>query len=314
MKKLAETLGRSAATIALVIIAIIIAIWMWNHYERSPWTRDGRVRADIVRVTPDIGGLITEVRVADNQPVKAGDLLFVIDRPRYTLALAEVDAQIASARATLGQARREAARDVALGDLVAKETHEQNLARVETAQAALAQALAAREAAALNVKRTDVRASVNGIVTNLDLHPGDFVAAGQQALALLNTDSLRVEGYFEETKLPMIEVGAPVVVTLMGEKQELRGHVESIAAGINDSTRADSSNLLPDVEPTFSWVRLAQRIPVRVRLDNPPADIRLIAGRTATVTILREGDKRYDEARQRSAASRNTAPRQEGAK
>jgi len=314
MKKLAETLGRSAATIALVIIAIIIAIWMWNHYERSPWTRDGRVRADIVRVTPDIGGLITEVRVADNQPVKAGDLLFVIDRPRYTLALAEVDAQIASARATLGQARREAARDVALGDLVAKETHEQNLARVETAQAALAQALAAREAAALNVKRTDVRASVNGIVTNLDLHPGDFVAAGQQALALLNTDSLRVEGYFEETKLPMIEVGAPVVVTLMGEKQELRGHVESIAAGINDSTRADSSNLLPDVEPTFSWVRLAQRIPVRVRLDNPPADIRLIAGRTATVTILREGDKRYDEARQPSAASRNTAPRQEGAK
>ncbi len=311
MKKLAETLGRSAATIALVIIAIIIAIWMWNHYERSPWTRDGRVRADIVRVTPDIGGLITEVRVRDNQPVKAGDLLFVIDRPRYALALAEVDAQIASARATLAQARREAARDVALGDLVAKETHEQNLARVETAQAALAQALAAREAAALNVKRTDVRASVNGIVTNLDLHPGDFVAAGQQALALLNTDSLRVEGYFEETKLPMIDIGAPVVVTLMGEDKELRGHVESIAAGINDATRADSSNLLPNVEPTFSWVRLAQRIPVRVRLDNPPADVRLIAGRTATVTILREGDKRYEEARKRQNAVRQ---QQEGAK
>jgi len=289
MKNLAATLGRSAATIVLVIVALIVAIWMWNHYERSPWTRDGRVRADIVRVTPDIGGLITEVAVRDNQPVKAGDLLFVIDRPRYRLALAEVDARISSARATLAQARREAARDVALGDLVAKETHEQNLARVETAQAALAQALASREAAALNLKRTDVRASVNGVVTNLDLHPGDYIAAGQQALALLDTDSLRVEGYFEETKLPMIHIGAPVHVRLMGEEQDLRGHVESIAAGINDSSRANSSNLLPNVEPTFSWVRLAQRIPVRVKLDHPPAAVRLIAGRTATVTI-EQGD------------------------
>jgi multidrug resistance efflux pump len=289
MNRLAATLGRSAATIAIVIAAVLVAIWMWNHYERSPWTRDGRVRADVVRVTPDIGGLVTSVAVHDNQKVKAGDLLFVIDTPRYALALQQAGAALESAEATLGQARRTAKRDLALGDLVATEAHEQNLAAVATAQASVAQAISARDAAALNLKRTKVLASVNGTVTNLDLHPGDFVAAGQQAMALIDTDSLRVEGYFEETKLPLICIGAPVRVRLMGEAADLTGRVDSIAYGINDSTRSDSGNLLPTVEPTFSWVRLAQRIPVRVKLTHVPADMRLITGRTATVTVEPQG-------------------------
>jgi multidrug resistance efflux pump len=285
MKPLAATITRSAATIAIVLIATLIALWMWNHYERSPWTRDGRVRADVVRITPDIGGLVTEVAIHDNQAVKAGDLLFIIDRPRYSLALEQAKARIASARATLGQAERESRRDLALGDLVAAESHEQNVARVATARAALAEALTAQDSAALDLARTRVTASVNGVVTNLDLHPGDYLAAGKQAMALIDSDSLRVEGYFEETKLPMIHPGAPVTVRLMGENRDLKGRVESIASGINDSSRSDSGNLLPTVEPTFSWVRLAQRIPVRIKLLEVPRDIRLIAGRTATVTI-----------------------------
>lgn len=285
MNRLTTTLIRSAATIILVIAAALIAIWMWNHYERSPWTRDGRVRADVVRVTPDIGGLVTSVAVRDNQRVQEGDLLFVIDRPRYELALRQAVARVESAQATLGQARREARRDMALGDLVAAEAHEQNVARVATAQAALAEAITARDGAALDLKRTQVRASVNGVVTNLDLHQDDYVAAGKQAMALVDRDSLRVEGYFEETKLPLICLGAPVTVRMMGEEQDLHGRVESIAYGINDSTRSDSGNLLPNVEPTFSWVRLAQRIPVRVKLTQVPADISLITGRTATVTV-----------------------------
>jgi len=285
MNRYLAPLARSAATIVIVIAAILIAIWMWNHYERSPWTRDGRVRADVVRVTPDIGGLVTAVAVRDNQQVKEGDLLFVIDRPRYELALKQAAARVESAQATLAQARREARRDQALGDLVAAEAHEQNVARVATAQAALAEAITARDGAALDLKRTRVLASVNGTVTNLDLHQGDYVAAGRQAMALVDKDSLRVEGYFEETKLPLICLGAPVTVRMMGEEQDLHGRVESVAFGINDSTRSDSGNLLPNVQPTFSWVRLAQRIPVRVKLTRVPADISLITGRTATVTV-----------------------------
>lgn len=285
MKKLPASLLRSAATTAIFLAAIAVAVWMWNHYERSPWTRDGRVRADVVRVTPDIGGLVTAVAVRDNQVVHAGQLLFVIDRPRYALALEQAEAEIASARATLNQARREAKRDLALGDLVAAETHEQNVARVATAQAALAQAVSSRDTAALNLKRTNIVASVNGVVTNLDLHPGDYVAIGTQAMALIDSDSLRVEGYFEETKLSMIRIGAPVRVRLMGENRDLLGHVDSISSGINDSTRSDAGNLLPTVEPTFAWVRLAQRVPVRIKLSHVPKDIRLISGRTATVTV-----------------------------
>ncbi len=285
MKNVLTNLGRSAATIVIVLIAIVIGVWMWNHYERSPWTRDGRVRADVVRVTPDISGLVTSVEVHDNQTVKAGDLLFVLDRPRYTLAVEQARAGVASAEATLRQARREANRDRALGDLVATETHEQNVARVATAQAALAEARSTLDGALLNLERTQVHASVDGTVTNLDLHPGDYLAAGNQAMALVDAASLRVEGYFEETKLPLIRIGAPVTVKLMGEDEPLHGRVESIAAGISEDSRGMSGNLLPDVQATFSWVRLAQRIPVRVKLTDVPADVRLILGRTATVTV-----------------------------
>lgn len=285
MKSYLAPLGRSAVTIVLVVLAILVALWLWRRYEVDPWTRDGHIRADVVRVTPDVAGLVTQVGVRDNQVVKPGDMLFVVDRPRFELTLAQADATIASARATLLQARREAQRDLALGDLVAAETHEQNVARVATASAALAQAQSARATAALNLARTTVRATVHGTVTNLDLHPGDYIATGAQAMALVDTDSLRVEGYFEETKLGAINVGDPVVVHLMGEPRELHGRVDSIAAGINDSERTNTSNLLPSVNPTFNWVRLAQRIPVRVRLEHVPQGVRLIVGRTATVTV-----------------------------
>jgi len=277
--------GRLTATLVLVLVALLIAFWLWHRYEVDPWTRDGRVRADVVRVTPDVGGLVTSVAVRDNQIVHAGDLLFVVDRPRYALALEQSEAAIASARATLAQNRREASRDLALGDLVAAEAHEQNVARVATAQAALAQAEAQADTARLNLERTQVHASVNGTITNLDLHPGDYVAAGQQALALVDADSLRIEAYFEETKLGNVHPGAVAKVRLMGDPRVLSGHVESIAAGISDTERTNTGNLLPNVNATFSWVRLAQRIPVRVKIDSVPGDLRLISGRTATVTL-----------------------------
>ncbi|MAX00391.1 MAG: efflux transporter periplasmic adaptor subunit [Sphingomonas sp.] len=289
MNRLGPMLARWGATLLLIAAAVLIGLWLWQHYEREPWTRDGRVRADVVRITPDVAGLVTEVAVHDNQQVKPGDLLFVVDRPRYELQLAKANAAIASARTTLAQARREAARDVALGDLVAKETHEQNLARVAVAEASLRQAMVQRDAAQLDLKRTSVRASVAGTVTNLNLHKGDYVASGQQALALIDRASLRVEGYFEETKLPEIHVGDPVEVQLMGDDHILHGRVESIAAGISDADRATGEGALPAVNPTFSWVRLAQRIPVRVRLTQVPKGVRLISGRTATVTVLPKG-------------------------
>jgi len=213
-------------------------------------------------------------------------VLFVLDQPRYRVALAQAQATVLNDKAVLAEAQREVARNTALGDLVSAEIREQSMARAQEAQAALNQAQAGVDAARLNLDRTVVRASVNGVVSNLELRPGDYLAVGRQAFALVDTDTLHVDGYFEETKLPRIRVGDAASVKIMGEALVLHGHVASIAAGIEDRERSPSGNLLANVNPTFSWVRLAQRVPVRIVLDAVPAYVRLIAGRTATVTIL----------------------------
>ncbi|MBN6152707.1 biotin/lipoyl-binding protein [Xanthomonas sp. AmX2] len=285
MKHLLVVIGRWSATLAVFAIAVVAALSLWNRYEQRPWTRDGRVRADVVRVASDMGGLVTQVPVHDNQRVKAGQLLLALDQPRFAAALEKADAQVRSAQATLNLARRESKRDIALGDLVASETRERNAAKVDTELANLAQAQAERRVALLNVQRTEVRATTDGIVTNLDLHPGDFLQPGAQAMALIDAGSVRVEGYFEETKLACIREGDAAVARLMGDGREVRGHVESIAAGIADDQRSSTHNLLPAVAPTYAWVRLAQRIPVRIRIDEVSPQTRLIIGRTASVTV-----------------------------
>lgn len=285
MKHMFGVVGRWAATLTLLSVSIIVGHSIWNRYEKQPWTRDGHVRADVVRVSSDLGGLVTRVLVHDNEQVRSGQLLLVLDQPRYAAALEKVDAAIQSAQATLDLARRESKRDIALGNLVAMETREQNAAKVDTALAAVAQAKAEHRVALLNVQRTEVRATTDGIVTNLDLHPGDFLPAGVQAMALVDTDTIRVEGYFEETKLNCIKAGDAATIRLMGDSQDASGHVESIAAGIADDQRSNAHNLLPAVQPTFSWVRLAQRIPVRIRIDKAPPETHFIVGRTAAVTV-----------------------------
>ena len=285
MKDLLAVIGRWSATLGVCALAAIAAFSLWNRYETRPWTRDGRVRADVVRVASDMGGLVTQVLVHDNQRVSAGQLLLVLDQPRFAATLEKADAAVRSAHATLALARRESARDNALGNLVASETRERNAAKVDTELAALAQARAEQRVAQLNVQRTEVRATTDGIITNLDLHAGDYLQPGAQALALIDTRSLRIEGYFEETKLGCITEGDAAVARLMGDNHDVRGHVDTIAAGIADDQRSSTHNLLPAVAPTYTWVRLAQRIPVRIRIDDAPSDIRLIVGRTASVTI-----------------------------
>lgn len=288
-KSILMTTARVAVTGAVVIAALVGGKALWTHYQVDPWTRDGRVRADVVQVAPDVSGLVTRVEATNDQTVKAGQPLFYVDRERYALALRQADAAVEAQRAGLAQARRELTRNRALGDLVAGEVTEQSLSKVELSQAALSQALAARDVAVLNLKRTVVLAPTDGFLSDLTLRTGDYVTAGKPVLALIDSRSFRVEGYFEETKLSGLRIGQPVSIKVMGEDRPLKGHIQSIAAGIEDRDRAASGNLLPNVNPTFSWVRLAQRVPVRVALDQTPHDLRLIAGRTATVAVVGAG-------------------------
>jgi RND family efflux transporter MFP subunit len=310
---------RYALTGTMVIAAGWASLGLWRHYDADPWTRDGRVRAEVVQVAPDVAGLVTRVLVGHDQKVHRGDVLFEIDRPRYQLALSEAEASlvraqasvqraaaaITRAQANLAQSRREASRNRGLGNLVAAETTEQSetkqadalasLAEARAAQAeAQAQVLLARQArdlAHLNLERTSVRAPIDGQLSDMSLRPGNYVAPGKPVLALVDSASLRVDGYFEETKLPQLHVGQQATIRLMGEAQVLHGHVTSIAGAIEDHDRTGSPNLLPAINPSFSWVRLAQRVPVRIALDRPPAGVALIAGRTATVTLDKGGQR-----------------------
>lgn len=290
-----KLIGRVAVTLIFVAAAVYVGRHLWGHYMDEPWTRDARLRADVVGIAPDVSGLVSEVLVKDNQTVKKGDILFRVDRDRFAIALEQADAALASSKAALEQAQRESARQARLGDAASLQQKEQALTTVQQDEAAVRQATANRELAQLNLDRSEVRATVNGTISNLSLRPGDYVSAGTAKVALIDSDSLRVEGYFEETKLPRIHVGDEVHIHLMGQTEKLTGHVESIAYGIEDRERT-SGSLLANITPTFSWVRLAQRVPVRIALDKVPEGTKLIAGLTATVEVQEQSQAKIASA------------------
>ncbi|MCC9620925.1 efflux RND transporter periplasmic adaptor subunit [Thalassospira sp. MA62] len=278
---------RIGVTVVLVLVACGGAWHLYDYYMNEPWTRDGRISADVVSIAPDVAGLVSEVHVRDNQKVKAGDILFTIDAARYQVALSQARARVASAQAARDQAEREFKRyDNLDTDVVSRQRKEQVSTELRTAQADLELAQADLDLAKLNLERTVVRAPVDGMLTNFSLRPGNYVGAGNAIAALVDDSSFYVAGYFEENKLPRIAIGDRVKVSLMGEDKPIYGYVDSVASGIQDSERSGSSAGLAQVRPTFSWVRLAQRVPVRIRLEDVPDDIRLVAGRSASVTVV----------------------------
>lgn len=277
---------RVAVTLTVVVAAGFAGAYVWRSYVDEPWTRDGRVRADIVRLGPDVSGPVMEVRIRDNQQVRRGDVLFVVDQERFRLALDLARATEQGRASDLEQKRREAARREKLTSAaISEEVQEQARSAVQAAEAALAQAVAERKTAELNLARTEVRAPVNGYVTNLLLRPGDYVSPGAAVVAIVDSDSFYVAGYFEETKVRLIHEGDAATVRLMGHAGDLEGRVQSVARAIVDRDNATGSDLIANVNPSFSWVRLAQRVPVRIRLEHVPDDVRLTAGLTATVVV-----------------------------
>ncbi|MEX3636819.1 efflux RND transporter periplasmic adaptor subunit [Paraburkholderia sp. BR14320] len=273
------------ATAVIFIVAILIGRVLWVHYMDEPWTRDGRVRAEIVNVAPDVSGAIVDLPVKDNQFVKKGDLLMQIDPSHYQIAVEQAQAAVAARKAELQMKRDDAQRRADMdSQVVSKESRENATHTASAAGAAYQQALAALDAAKLNLERTRVVSPVDGYVTNLSVFRGDYATAGAAKLAIVDSHSFWVYGYFEETKLPHVRIGDQAEVRLMSGGT-LQGHVESISRGIYDRDNPQSHELLADVNPTFNWVRLAQRVPVRVKIDSVPADVMLAAGTTCTVVV-----------------------------
>ncbi len=328
LRKIIRPLG----FLIVAILAVLAMMHIWNYYNAEPWTRDGRIRGDVIQVSSDVSGLITEVLVQDNQTVRKGQVLFKIDVARQTLDveqaksdLAKAKASLAAAEAALLQAKanivksqantlladKNASRysDLMNGAISKQEQdqifaqkdqshaeHAQMQAALEQAKANIAQQKALIEVATsnlhlaqLNLDRSEVVAPANGTLSNFELKEGNYVKVGQAVAALVDREQLYVVGYFEETKLNKIFVGAPASIQLMGDSHKLKGHVQGIASGIEDRERTSTTGLLANVNPTFSWVRLAQRVPVKIVLDEiSKNELAFVAGRTVTVHILED--------------------------
>ncbi|WP_460153114.1 HlyD family efflux transporter periplasmic adaptor subunit [Pseudomonas sp. S2_B07] len=304
------------ATLVVVLLAFILGWFAWEHYTRAPWTRDARVRADVVTLSADVSGRIVKLGVQDNQHVEKGQLLLEIDPARYTLAVDRSKRSVEVAKASLGQSQAAIVASEAL--LKQRQSEEQrrrtlkersavsgeewekastevavaqadllrNQAILVLAQANVQLAIAALTQSELDLQRTRVESPVTGFVTNLLTRQGDYATAGGPLLALVDSDSFYVSGYFEETKLPRIAEGDRVDIKLMSG-ETFGGTVQSIAFAIADRENLPGGRLLANINPSYTWVKLAQRVPVRIKIDDDYAGKNLLrAGTTATVTVL----------------------------
>lgn len=285
-----RTLLSVGFTLCALTAAGLLGWWTWRTYMDTPWTRDGTVRAYVVTVTPQVSGRIVELPVKDDQFVHKGDVLMVIEPDDYQIALANADAAVIRAKADLDNKQAEAQRRADLDALaVSKEEQQAFAAAAEMAQGAYQQALANRDQARLNLSRTRIVAPVNGYVTNLLAQPGDYATSGQRALSVVDSDSFWVDAYFEESVLSGVHVGDTARVALMAYPGTLSGKVTGVGRGIAVPNAQPDGSGLATVNPVFTWVRLAQRVPVRVVLNPVPPGITLVAGLTATVSITGDG-------------------------
>jgi len=273
-------------TLSAVALAVLLGRAMWDVYMTAPWTRDGTVRVHVVTMTPEVAGRIVELPVTDNQFVHKGDLLMVIDPTNYRITVSLAKAATQQAQIVEENLGREARRRLELNDLsVSAEQQQSYVSQVLAAETQCRQAQASLNQPQVNLERTQIRSPVNGWVTNLLVQLGNFATVGQNEITVVDADSFWIDGYFEEIRLGSIHEGDPAKAWLIGYGQIVRGHVDSIARGINVPNAQPDGTGLASVNPIFTWVRLAQRAPVHIRIDQVPDGVRLVAGLTATVQI-----------------------------
>jgi len=291
VKTLTRNISRTAITVILVVLAFIAIFRAWVYYTESPWTRDARFSADVVAIAPDVSGLISQVHVKDNQLVTKNQVLFVIDQPRYQKALAQAEADVSYYQALAEEKNREAGRRNKLGiSAMSREEIDQSNNVLQTVLHQLAKAQATRDLARLDLERTTIRAPADGWVTNLNVYTGEFINRGSTAVALVKQHSFYVMAYLEETKLEGVRPGYRAEVTPLGSNHVIKGTVDSVAAGVTNASSSVDSKGMATIDSNLEWVRLAQRVPVRIRLDREPGNL-WPAGTTATVVITGEKDR-----------------------
>jgi len=286
VRSLAVAVGRHVSTLLIALFTILIATLAWQHYVNGPWTRNGTVRVQVANIAPQISGKITELRVGDNQFVHKGDVLYVVDRFDFDVAARIAKSVLDQRAADLEVKEAQAQRRQKLTDL-ATTPEQQQIYAGSAAQAKAAYEAAAHQVAQadLNLKRTEVLSPVDGYVTNLLLRVGDYASTGVSNVSVIDSNSFWIDGYFEETKMAGVCVGDSAEAQLMGYALPITGHVSTITRGVSVSNATAGTQGLPNVDPVYTWVRLAQRVPVRIAIDHVPPDVPLVSGMTATVTI-----------------------------
>jgi RND family efflux transporter MFP subunit len=304
MARFARETLKTVATLFILVLAMLAALVIWDSYVTAPWTRDGSVRVQVAGIAPQVSGQITEVRVVDNQYVHQGDVLYVIDPFDFQVALDTSKAQLRQKAADLQVKRMQAERRLHLSDLATTPEQQQlYVGNAIQAQAAFDAAQQQVAQADINLKRTQVRSPVNGYVTNLLMRVGDFAHAGTTNISVIDADSYWIDGYFEETKMAHVCIGDRAEAALMGYRDPIVGRVQTVTRGISVSNATPSTQGLPNVDPVYTWVRLAQRVPVRIGITDVPAGVPLVSGMTATVTIRgAEARESGDWLRQRFAS------------
>jgi multidrug resistance efflux pump len=279
-------------TLIIVGLALWAALSLYFRYLENPWTRDGQVRANIVGIAPRVSGPIIHVAVRDNQQLRTGDLLFEIDPSDFQAQVDIAAGQVQNGEANLKQQEQNLQRqsDLYKNRVNTAQDFQNAQDSAAAAQAQLASAKANLELAKLNLSYTKVFAPVDGYVTNMNTSEGTYVTAGKQLMALVDTNSFWIAGYFKETQLPHIRVGQKATITMIGyESRPFQGIVRSIGWGVfvQDGSGSDSTGLLPSVSQTIDWVRLPQRFPVRIHvLGQSPVPLRI--GQTVSIAMTPE--------------------------
>ena len=273
-------------TLLAIAVAMLLCWAMWYVYMEGPWTRDGTVRVYVDRMAPEVEGKIVALPVHANQYVHKGELLVQIDPTNYAIAVKLAEATVREDQDNLMNLQHEAVRrDDVSGVAVTPEQRQSADTAALVAEATLQHAQAQLEQARVNLERTQIRSLANGWVTNLLAQLGDYAKVGGAQVSVVDADSFWVDGYFEETSLSAIHDGDPAKVKLLGYAPVITGHVEGIARAIDVPNAQPNELGVATVNPIFTWVRLAQRVPVEVHIDSVPKGVQLVAGMTATVEI-----------------------------
>ncbi len=294
MDRKTKTLLKIVLTFSVIGFAAYFGYKKFEIYVKNPWTRDGQVRTHVIQVAPRVSGMVVAIHVKDNQKVKKGDLLFEIDPSKYKLKLLQAEARLKRAMEASKGAKIEYERVQKIfkrdPGAVSQKDFSRNQVNYFKSLADMDSAREALNVAKLNLEWTKVRATVDGWVSNINFQLGTQAVANKPILALVDKDSFWVFGFFKEDVVGEIEVGDDAVVTLMAyPKVPLKGKVKSIVWGISHSDGNPGQNLLPKVRPVFPWIRLAQRIPVKIKLEEPlPKEVKLRFGFTASVLIKKE--------------------------